>query len=298
MKRVTTQLLLLAGLFFLIYLTIRNLPLPQCELAHYGDSINEEGVIEYCGDEETFFFDLETLVYPVEVSLKPLGDIAVGEPIDFELTLRTFSGKPIGPEDLAVSHTSLIHLMAIDPSLQDYHHIHPQPTGVPGNWIFGMTPQKAGSYRLYFDFVTLHGARRTLTSSTITVPGEAETPSLGGSQPFSVAGVPFMLEVSEGSLSAEAEGRLTLRALPDNTENTVALERVMGAFAHVVAFDPRRVGFAHLHPLTPIQPDEQTHEPNITFAFNPQRPGQYRLWAHIKINGQEHYLPFDLEVEG
>lgn len=299
MNKLWLQIGGLALVFTVLYFTVRSLPLPQCELAHYGDSINEAGEIDYCGTEETFFFDLDRLSYPVRATLKPLDPPTRGVESHFTVSLKTLSGRMVTPADVIVSHTQAIHLLVVDPSLKDYQHLHPQPTGAPGEWQFSFTPNKSGTYRFYFDFVTLHGAKRTLIAETIEVPGDAEPFDLNiPRQTVTTSdGYAFDLILPEGEFDAEGTHTLTLVGkATDAASSDLQLEKVMGAFAHVVAFDPTRTGFAHLHPTTPIIPGQKNHAPEVAFAFNPRAPGNYRLWAQIKVAGEERFLPFDVLV--
>ena len=75
------------------------------------------------------------------------------------------------------------------------------------------------------------------------------------------------------------------------------MEPVMGAFAHLVAFDEARSGFAHLHPaeedLT-IKPDAL--RPELNFKITIPKAGRYVIWAQVKLGGREEFAPFPLEV--
>lgn len=128
--------------FLLLYAVIRNAPVEPCEVLHYGEYMNEDGAVENCGEEETAFFDMTKVRYPVE---------------------------------------------------------------------FGL---------------------------------------------------------------------------------------VMGAYAHLVVFDEEGKGFAHLHPQNPFVGQQDPKNPDLRFSFFPADPGKYRLWAQLLIDGQERFVPFDLEVTG
>jgi len=52
------------------------------------------------------------------------------------LELLTSGGTPIAPHELAITHTKNMHVMVVDPSLQDYHHVHPQADGLNGQYTF------------------------------------------------------------------------------------------------------------------------------------------------------------------
>jgi hypothetical protein len=77
----------------------------------------------------------------------------------------------------------------------------------------------------------------------------------------------------------------------------VALEPVMDAYAHLVAFDTARSGFAHLHPMdadTAAAPD--VTKPTLSFKITIPNAGRYVIWAQIKISGQEKFVPFWFDV--
>jgi hypothetical protein len=77
----------------------------------------------------------------------------------------------------------------------------------------------------------------------------------------------------------------------------VRLEPVMGAYAHLVAFDAARSGFAHLHPVEPegAKPNE-TKATVLNFKLTIPRAGPYTVWAQLNLAGKEEFVPFSLEV--
>lgn len=64
-----------------VYLVLRSLPVEKCEFLHYGDYVNSEGVIEGCGYEETEFFNMSKIRFPVIATLTPLAEPRIGEPL-------------------------------------------------------------------------------------------------------------------------------------------------------------------------------------------------------------------------
>ncbi|MFO8027734.1 MAG: hypothetical protein R6U56_08730 [Opitutales bacterium] len=284
--------------FVLLYVVIRNAPVEPCEVLHYGDYMNEDGAVENCGDEETAFFDMTRIRYPVEVKLQPQGEVVPGEATTFDLYLHDHLGKGIAYENVVVSHTERIHLMAVDPSLTDYQHLHPQPAGAPGHYQFELKPSKAGTYNVYLDFISLLSQRRVLAKSEFQVEGEAEAPRLQKSTTTPLEGYTFTLDGSaQGVFPAGEEAQLQLSVRPEE-EHSVDFGLVMGAYAHLVVFDEEGKGFAHLHPQNPFIEEQDPQDPDLTFSFFPADPGKYRLWAQLMIDGEERFVPFDLEVVG
>lgn len=274
------------------YAAVRSVPVEACDFLHYGDYVNAEGVIEGCGYAETDFFNLDELRFPVTVSMEPQGTLRVGQETTFILSLATMYDRPLRWEDIAVSHTERLHLLVVDPTLQDYQHVHPEPTGVPGHYTVRLTPRSSGNYRAYLDFIPLNTAKRTLASASFRVPPQGEAHSLTPSLPD---GYQFTVEASAPARAGE-EYRFKLGIVRADGA-PVTFTPVMDAFAHLVAFQDDRHGFAHLHPLNPFWKDQDPQRPDLTFAFRPDAPGRYRLWAQMILDGQQVFVPFDLEVE-
>ncbi len=71
----------------------------------------------------------------------------------------------------------------------------------------------------------------------------------------------------------------------------------MGAYAHLVAFDTQRSGFAHIHPgpadLARL-PDPT--RPSFTFRLMIPKPGRYVIWSQVNLAGSEAYVPFWFDV--
>ncbi len=285
--------------FVLLYVVIRNMPVEPCEVLHYGEYMNEAGAVEYCGEEETAFFDMTKVRYPIEVKLQSRGEIAPGQPMIFDLYLHDYLGQGIAYEDIVVSHTERIHLMAVDHSLTDYQHLHPWPAGGPGHFQFEMTPAKTGTYRVYLDFISLLSQRRVLAKTEFDVAGPAEPVRLQKRTTVTMEDYTFQLKApGQGSFPVGEESELELLVLPKEGSDAVDFGLVMGAYAHLVVFDEAGTGFAHLHPKNPFITEQDPGNPDLRFSFFPADPGKYRLWAQLMLEGQERFVPFDLEVVG
>ncbi len=90
---------------------------------------------------------------------------------------------------------------------------------------------------------------------------------------------------------------LTL-AIESTDAGPVRLGPVMGAFAHLVAFDAQRRGFAHLHPNETdlALPPDAVH-PRLTFKVTLPQGGLYYIWAQVSVAGQDVFAPFVLRVD-
>ena len=255
-----------------------------------------ERMIELCDPANPQFIPVVAVRSPVATRLTPR-EAEVGVPTEFTLGLHTSSGKAIGPIDLMVTHTRKLHLMVIDPSLQDYQHLHPEPGERPGQWVYTMTPHRAGDYRVFADFVPTATGRGLYAAAEFTVPGEATAPAPRAVGRVEQEGLRFTLQPDQQPWRAREQVGLTFR-VERLDGSPVHLELVMDAYAHLVAFDARRSGFAHLHPEpseTDAPPDPQRAE--LHFRVLIPSPGWYAIWAQVAVEGEERFVPFWFEVE-
>lgn len=278
------------------YAGLRSLPVEPCEFLHYGEFINAEGVLEGCGYEETGFFRMDEIRFPIRAEITPLDDAVAGQSVTLKLTLFTSTGRPIRWEDIAVSHTERIHALVVDPGLGDYQHLHPQPAGPEGHYLMEMTPRHGGRYNVYLDFIPLINSRRTLLATSLDVAGTAAAPQPAHRMEHQQGELHFSMQLLEGGLVAGQEARVQLE-VSHSSGRSLTFSTVMDAYAHLVAFDQHGSGFAHLHPLNPFTAGQDPADPELEFAFMFDRPGYYRVWSQMIIDGEEVFVPFDLQIK-
>ena len=107
----------------------------------------------------------------------------------------------------------------------------------------------------------------------------------------------FELKMDDGRVRARESTDLTLLIRNENGQD-VQLGEIMGSFAHLVAFDEKRSGFAHLHPQeTDLENRPDPQSPELHFNITIPEPGLFVIWAQIVLNGEEVFIPFWFEVE-
>jgi hypothetical protein len=298
MKKNPITFSILLGLpFILLFIFIRNLPVEPCEFLH-KETYNEEGELDYCGSDDTGFVDLSIRRWPMKIDFRPVNPVVMNQLAKFEIKIEKADGSPLTSSDVALSHTQKIHLLAVDESLNDYHHIHPIADSLfDGVWHFSLTPKYAGEYSVYLDFIPLKSPRRVLLSSSFKVNGDrASFQDRQENLEFSYEDINFEL-IKDSKESTEEKKIITLKAV-DRKGKNVTFHPVMGAFAHMVAFDDEMNGFAHLHPISENVPSSEntTHTGPLSFGFTAPKYGIYRLWAQVKTTTEkEIFIPFDLE---
>ena len=328
------QIALITAVALALFFVVRRLP-TGTNLGHMDFRVAGGNSIEFCDPANPQVLPVVAVPSPVTMTLSS-ATAERDRPQAFGLELRTVTGKPIGPADLAVAHTRKLHLLIIDPSLQDYQHLHPEPGDKPGEWRFKLTPRRSGLYRVFADFFPLATGRGLYAVAEFTVPGPPDGPvpqersvdglvasstlldSEGRAGPpgpagertarksvatsfgalrSSTDGYDFALTTSQPEIRPREIVDLTL-AIERTDGGPVPLGPVMGAFAHLVAFDEQRRGFAHLHPNETdlARPPDALH-PRLTFKVTLPQAGTYVVWAQVNLAGREVFAPFALRVQ-
>lgn len=283
-----------------LYVGFRALP-TGTNLSHMDFRVEGNNVIAMCDPANPQFLPVVNVRSPVNLSLSTAQPANAGQPVEVTLTLQTHAGKPIAPADLLNVHTELLHLMIIDPQLMDYHHVHPVPQREPGKWAFRFTPRHGGEYRLFADFTPAATGLGLYANAILEVAGSGPTKEAiaQAHQPAWNTGMDdfqFTLQPEDATVRAGREAVMRLSITKDDG-GRVPLQPVMGAYAHVVAFDEARSGFAHLHPeeidLT-VPPDPVN--PTLTFRVTIPTPGRYVAWSQVNMGGADLFAPFWFEV--
>jgi hypothetical protein len=272
----------------LIYTGFRHLP-TGTNLSHL-DFRPGGSSVEMCDPSNPQFIPVVSVKSPVALTVTP-ARVAQGSESLLTFRLEAASGKPVGPADLAITHTRRLHLLVISPGLDDYQHLHPEPGAALGLWQCTFTPLRNGTYRVFADFTPIATGRGLYGFTELTV-----APTSSTSVSSSTERIAAELLRPEGPVRVNKRTMLELAfRLPAG--GAVALETVMDAYAHLVAFDAERTGYAHLHPLA--APDGSKLDalaPRLRFEVTFPRTGRYTLWAQYRESGYDQFKRFELEV--
>jgi hypothetical protein len=301
-RRQLRQIALISVGAVLVFAFFRFLP-TGTNLSHMDFRVNAKNSIDFCDPLNPQFIPVVAVASPVAMTLQ--GDVALqaGRESRFTLTLKTASGKRIAPEDLIVAHTKLLHLLIVDPTLTDYQHVHPEAARKSGEWTFAFTPRRAGVYRVFADFTPAATGRGLYASADLIVsPGAGAAmesgarDGAGASRALERNGYRFSLSPATAPIQAGKPADLKFSITRDDG-GSVPMEPVMGAFAHLVAFDEARSGFAHLHPMeTDLSQRLDAKQPALNFKIMIPREGSYVIWSQVNLGGEETFVPFRFEV--
>ncbi len=290
-----------------MFLFLRFLP-TGTNLNHMDFRVTGRNSIDFCDPLNPQFIPVVAVKSPVTMTLAPTDPGEMGQPyapgkeVRLTLTLKTGSGKAIAPEDLLIAHTKLLHLLIVDPWLDDYQHVHPEPAKRAGEWTFAFTPKREGMYRVFADFTPAATARSLYASADLPI-GRAGLPAgysltLQHEDNWTTQreGYRFELRATGGAIRARQPADLQL-IVTEPKGARVPMQPVMGAFAHLVAFDESRSGFAHLHPMeADLTQAPDAVKPTLNFKITIPRPGRYVVWAQVNLGGKEVFAPFWFEV--
>lgn len=277
------------GLYFLL----RNLPNTQCDILHYEVTKVTANGVEMCANEPTGLIDLDRVKFPGSLEISSEKNGLQGENYEGQISIAGPKGDFILPHEVAITHAAKIHFIAINKDLSDYHHLHPEPQGATGGWVFNFTPKKHGLYQLYAECVPLRTKKQLIVKNTIDVKQTEftnEVPSITKLNPS------FQTHWEFAEKRPEAESWVNFSiALESDGETPILLEEFMDAYSHVVAFRRGTVGYAHIHPIGTVGAYDPIH-PEFKFTFFTGSSGSYRLWAQFQLDGKSVFIPFDIDV--
>jgi len=223
-----------------------------------------------------------------------LDRFAANRPVTVTVRLTdATSGQGLGADAFDIVHTQRVHALVIDSSLTDYSHAHPAPGGEAGVWTFTFTPRHNRPYRLFLD-ATRAGAQ-SYTVVDLNAGAAAANVEEALSNAATVGGISARLSF-DGPLKA-GEAQMGRIAFARGGAPFAGLEPVMGAFGHIVGFSADRQSVAHVHPMG-AEPTAATDRggPAVSFHLEPPKAGFLRIYAQIRVDGQDVFLPFGVNV--
>jgi len=307
-SRATRQIVWLTLAAIALYVGVRQLP-TGTNLSHLDFRVEGGNSIEFCDPANPQFIPVVAVRSPVTLSLTTMAQpLATDQVARVTAKLTTASGKPIGPPDLLVAHTEKLHLLIFDPELRDYQHVHPVPGEKPGDWVFTFTPHRTGNYRVFADFTPAATGRGLYASADLEVAARKEKSTTAepdlevgektvGQSEVVQDGIVFRLNPAALPLKARAMSDFEF-SVQRQDGSAVQLQPVMDAYAHLVAIDRDRSGFAHLHPAQLVPSDGKTAAySKLQFKVLIPKAGRYVIWSQVRVDGREYYAPFWFEVE-
>jgi len=195
-------------------------------------------------------------------------------------------------------HTEKIHLFIIDSSLTDYHHEHPRPMRMAGQYSFPFTPRKPGAYFAWADLRPEPMGLQEFVSTTIPATSNGEPlADINLTNKVTLDGLIYELLFRDDSLKVGKPIAGRLRITDGAGKPFTQLEPVMDSFAHLVGFYEDRKTVLHIHPNgAPVLSPGARGGPDLEFQFYAMRPGFVRLFAQVQIAGASKIAPFAIQI--
>ena len=239
----------------------------------------------------------------IDVDLHLPGSVTAGVPTRVTVAVTdAITGEPV--RDLTRSHQAWMHLIATREDLGTFVHVHPEPTGRPGELGVELTFPTPGRYVVNTEFrqrgelADVHQRHIVTVAGRVTLPEPLEE----GPRTVVVDGVRVALggDAVVGGLSqlhfhfAEADSG---RPVDD-------LQPFLAAAGHVVVMRGDASTFAHEHaevedqegrPVFALPGTEFGPELDVHAEFD--APGLYRLWGQFRLgDGRVVTVPFTVRA--
>jgi len=222
------------------------------------------------------------------------------------------SGRSLVPE-----HGKLMHAFVVrQPALDAFAHLHPLRID-DQNFETTLPPLPAGNYKVYADITHSSGLTHTLVAD-VALPENAATEFTRADEDDSWVSSSLPVP-SDAQKTCALPNDFTMHQIAignarmqfkvvDSDGKPATLEPYMTMQAHAVVHSHDATVFTHLHPFGTVsmtsqqlfakRERERSNKPFevvcglparpdvIIFPYEFPRPGAYRVWVQVKINGQ------------
>ncbi len=276
---------------------------------------------------EAVYYEENDVTVGLAVNFLPLAISTVGTPTE---ELRFFvndrpSGLPVPNYVLEIDNTKLMHVIGVRDDLEEFFHIHPAPTTIPGVFSASYTFAASGNYKVWSE-IKQGGTVHTFGHKPFSVGqlGASQIKPVSFSRQIEVGKYKVNLNLDE-PIMADHEHNLAFSILDSNGQ-PVALADYLGTKIHLSIIKDDWSEFIHTHPLNDgdvhasapfkftaraLANGSEVHdlmetmpmEDMISFVVNFPEPGFYRAFAQFRPAnanlGQDDYLlaSFWIEVE-
>jgi hypothetical protein len=232
------------------------------------------------------------------------------------LKLRRTNERGTG-RSLVPEHGKLMHAFVVrQPSLDAFAHLHPLRID-DQHFETTLPPLPAGNYKIYADITHSSGLTHTLVAD-VALPESASTGFTHADEDDSWAASPSPAR-ADGKKTCVLPNDFTMHQVGignarmqfkvlDRDGKPATLEPYMTMQAHAVVHSHDATVFTHLHPFGTVsmtsqqlfaqRERERSNKPFevvcglparpdiIIFPYEFPKPGAYRVWVQVKINGQ------------
>jgi P-type Cu+ transporter len=212
------------------------------------------------------------------------------------------TGEPI--TDIARSHAAWLHVIVTRDDLASFAHVHPEPTGRPGEFAVDIPFPTIGRYLIHTELRRRGQLTDVLDRQDVVVHDATREPvplaPTARSQVAQTVGVELLGEARVGE-----ESRFTFRFTDPRTgAPSASLRPFFAAPGHIIVMSEGAGVFAHGHAestdehgRTILALPGQRFGPELDFHFRFDEPGHYRMWGQFRVaDGRVITVPFTVEA--
>lgn len=213
-----------------------------------------------------------------------------GEPGDLTFRIVDRHGRPV--REYVEEQTKLLHLYVVRNDLEDFRHLHPE-LGKDGTWTARVALGGPGLYRVLAEFTPGRDpdGGHVVLGRTARLPGLWQPVEPAGG---AVADDGVVRVAVDDPLEAGPDGRMRI-TVDDGSGREVSLGSYLGSYAHVTGFDVDTGAFVHVHPYG--EPETTDDGTRLRFHTEFDRPGRYRFFVQVRVDGFLHTVPVMATVE-
>jgi hypothetical protein len=254
----------------------------QCPMDHDIRS-NKPGFCARCGMKLVAGIP-EPQEFPVDLSVTPRL-LKPGASVQLLFSIRDpDNGRPI--EHFEVVHEKLFHMFVISRDMEFFLHDHPW-LGNDGRFRYDIKFPRTGMYRILTDFYP-EGATPQLIAKTVIVPGPAQVAASlrRDYETKATENLHVSLVTDPPQPIAGTKTMLFFRLDPAE-----GIERLLGAWGHMLAASDDLIDLIHTHPFI------ANGGPQMQFNVYFPRARTYRIWVQFQRQGVINTARFDVPVK-
>lgn len=183
----------------------------------------------------------------VNLNIAPV-PVMIGSSTRLDFFVNNKSGNiPMPVSDLEIEHTKLMHVIGVRDDMNEFFHIHPQPTSTPGILIVDHIFSHPGYYKIWSQ-VKKDGVVHTVGYPTIDVQGEGNRShkEVSFGRNMIVGDYQVVLKLDEPAVKGvETSLSFDIHTL---TGKEVEVEPYIGADMHLAVIKDDLTQFIHAHP--------------------------------------------------
>ncbi|MFZ4403145.1 MAG: hypothetical protein ACOYOK_03505 [Pseudobdellovibrionaceae bacterium] len=195
--------------------------------------------------------------------------------------------KALGDKDLVETHTKTLHLIAYDPSRNEFNHVHPSFDGKI--WSVELDLPTNGNYFVWAQGQLQDGIEFSSVVRAQVINGKPELPVVSLGDHRKATDKFTTIELDKTKLKAGKMAMINFTVSREDGQG-VQMSPYLGALAHLIAVSPAGDELIHVHPMAGDKPN--TGMIHATFPTK----GDYRVWVQFIDRGDLKTIPVSVTV--